>query len=311
MKLYRMICTASAFAALISGSVTCGLCVAWRKASVCAWAYSTDCANCGLTIAPHPSPGYVQLCWVSIGCEKVSSTVMSCTDCGSCGPGRTSETATVPAAPGTGLLSTCKTKCPVDGAHHPDPGLRSTVADARPDAANVLEYQHGQKPMLLFTLCVKVKVKFSVPSAGLEIPSMLCSTHGPTATSVVEPELIDCQGQPNLMLGRWTLSPTRCRNPESAAMTSQARALRKIKPATTATTPHVTQRGMRRLRLRHLHRQSGRPKSSSSGSSASGVRLRAISKRTMRPSYRGESGGIRPPPGSRGSRPPARPRTAS
>jgi hypothetical protein len=44
------------------------------------------------------------------------------------------------------------------------------VADAWPTVAKVAEYQHGQMPMPLDTLCVKVKLKFSVPSAGREIP---------------------------------------------------------------------------------------------------------------------------------------------
>jgi hypothetical protein len=173
---------------------------------------------------------------------------MSCTDCGSWGSGRTSDTATVPAAPASGLVRTSSWKWPVDGAHQADPGLRSTVADARPDASNVLEYQHGQKPMLLSTLCVKTKLKFSVPRAGLEMPSMFCSTHGPTETSVVEPALIDCHGHANVMCGRWMSSPTRCRNPDSAAMTAHATALRKIKPTTAAGTPHASQRGRRRRR---------------------------------------------------------------
>jgi hypothetical protein len=44
------------------------------------------------------------------------------------------------------------------------------VADAWPTVAKVAEYQQGQMPILLETLCVKVKLKFSVPRAGREIP---------------------------------------------------------------------------------------------------------------------------------------------
>ena len=44
--------------------------------------------------------------------------------------------------------------------------------------------------------------------AGREMPSIFCSTHGPTSVSVVVPTM-DCHGHANLMLGRCTLSPTR------------------------------------------------------------------------------------------------------
>jgi hypothetical protein len=84
------------------------------------------------------------------------------------------------------------------------------VADPCPTAAKVAAYQQGQMPMLLDTLWVKVKLKFSVPRAGLEIPSIFCSTHGPTSVSVAVPALIDCHGQDSLTCGRCTLfSPTR------------------------------------------------------------------------------------------------------
>ena len=57
-------------------------------------------------------------------------------------------------------------------------------------------------PMLLDTLCVKVKLKFSVPRAGREMPWIFCSTHGPTSVSVVVPALTDCHGQASLTCGR-------------------------------------------------------------------------------------------------------------
>jgi hypothetical protein len=57
------------------------------------------------------------------------------------------------------------------------------VADAWPTVAKVAEYQQGQMPMPLDTLCVKVKLKFSVPRAGREIPWIFCSTQGPTLVS--------------------------------------------------------------------------------------------------------------------------------
>ena len=66
----------------------------------------------------------------------------------------------------------------------------------------MLAYQHGQKPMLLLTLRVKTKLKFSVPRAGREIPSIFCSTHGPISVSVVVPAAIDVHGQASLMFGR-------------------------------------------------------------------------------------------------------------
>ena len=122
--------------------------------------------------------------------------------------------------------------------------------------ANVAAYQQGQMPMLLDPLCVKVKLKFSVPRAGREIPWIFCSTQGPTLVSVVVPAVTDCHGQPNLTCGRCTLIPTRCRVAPSAVSAAQAIALRKIRPATIRIAAHVSLRGMRGRR---------RPRSGRSG----------------------------------------------
>src|SRR5271165_115554 len=102
--------------------------------------------------------------------------------------------------------------------------------------------------MLLETLWVKTKLKFSVPRAGREIPSIFCSTHGPTLVSVVVPAAIDCHGHPNLMLGRCTLSPIRCSAAESTASATNATALRKMSPASASRAAHLSQRGTRRRR---------------------------------------------------------------
>ena len=120
------------------------------------------------------------------------------------------------------------------------------MAEAWPTVAKVAAYQQGQMPMLFETLCVKVKLKFSVPRAGREIPSIFCSTQGPMSVSVVVPLLTDCHGQASLTCGRWMLIPTTCRVADSAASTAQAIALRKIRPARTRTAAHLSLRGMRR-----------------------------------------------------------------
>ena len=61
----------------------------------------------------------------------------------------------------------------------------------------MLAYQHGHGPILLETLCVKKKLKFAWPRAGLEIPSIFCSTQGPRSVLVALLALIVCHGQPN------------------------------------------------------------------------------------------------------------------
>src|ERR1700721_2016288 len=55
--------------------------------------------------------------------------------------------------------------------------------------------------MLLLTLWVNTKLKFSVPRAGCEMPSIFCSTNGPSSVSVVVPEVIDVHGQASLRAG--------------------------------------------------------------------------------------------------------------
>jgi len=59
-----------------------------------AWEYSTASANCGFRTSPQPSPGYVQLCCVSMGRDGTLSMVTSWTDWGSCGWGSTMLIAT-------------------------------------------------------------------------------------------------------------------------------------------------------------------------------------------------------------------------
>src|SRR5207244_8184349 len=53
---------------------------------------------------------------------------------------------------------------------------------------------------------------------------------------------------PNLTLGKWTLMPTRCSAAESAIRTTEAIALRKIRPSRTRTAVHLTQSGTQRRR---------------------------------------------------------------
>src|SRR5580704_6967089 len=102
--------------------------------------------------------------------------------------------------------------------------------------------------MFLDTLRVNTKLKFACPRAGLEIPSIFCSTHGPRSVLVVVPALIVCHGQASLILGRWALMPTRCRAPESAIRARAATARRKIRATATRTAVLIAQRGMRRRR---------------------------------------------------------------
>src|SRR5215467_111849 len=78
------------------------------------------------------------------------------------------------------------------------------------------------------------------------MPSIFCRTHGPRLVLVVVPALIVCQGQANLILGRWAFTPIRCSADDSASSTSHATARRNIKLTTTSTAVHVTQRGTRR-----------------------------------------------------------------
>src|ERR1700689_4474328 len=103
-------------------------------------------------------------------------------------------------------------------------------------------------PMFFVTLWVKVKLKLAVPRAGLEMPSIFCSTHGPRSMLEVVPALIDCHGHESLTWGRCTLTPTRCSAEESATSTAHATALRKISPIRRMTTPHFTGTGIHRRR---------------------------------------------------------------
>ena len=109
----------------------------------------------------------------------------------------------------------------------------------------MLAYQHGHGPMFLDTLWVNTKVKFAWPSAGLEIPSIFCSTHGPRSVLVVAGATawIACHGQPNFTLGRWTLIPTRCSAADSAIRTTDAIAWRKMSASSARIAVHLTQRG--------------------------------------------------------------------
>src|SRR5262249_36455880 len=88
--------------------------------------------------------------------------------------------------------------------------------------------------------------KVTRPSAGLEIPSIFCSTQGPRSVLVVVPAVMVCQGQANLMCGRCTLMPTRWKAADRAMSTTAAIARRKISPITTTTADHLTQRGTQR-----------------------------------------------------------------
>src|ERR1700722_1465537 len=149
-----------------------------------------------------------------------------------------------------GWLRTRRWECPVEDFHQAVPGLRSTVADARPTAANVAEYQHGRKPMFLVTLRVKTKSKLALPSAGLSIPSIFCRTSGPTSVLVV----VDDHGHPNETCGRWTLAPNRCSAADSAASTAQAATRRKNSSTIAITIVHRAQRGMNRYHRRRGYR---------------------------------------------------------
>src|SRR3984885_6383791 len=104
--------------------------------------------------------------------------------------------------------------------------------------------------MFFDTLCVNRKLKLTRPSAGLDTPSIFCTTHGPRSVFVVVvwTTLVPaCQGQPNLMLGRCTLTPTTCSAADSAISARDAIALRKISPRA-ITAVHLAHGGMRRRR---------------------------------------------------------------
>ena len=104
--------------------------------------------------------------------------------------------------------------------------------------------------MFLDTLWVKTKLKFSVPSAGLEMPSIFCRTHGPICALVVLPAVIVCQGHANRTCGRWTLKPRKWNVADSAISTTEAITRRKIRPTSTTAALHLTHRGTQRRRGR-------------------------------------------------------------
>src|SRR5450755_4598159 len=104
--------------------------------------------------------------------------------------------------------------------------------------------------MFLDTLRVKTKLKFSVPSAGLEMPSIFCRTHGPICAVVVLPAVIVCQGHANRTCGRCTLKPRKCSIAESAIKTTEAITRRKIRPTRMTTALLLTHRGTQRRRGR-------------------------------------------------------------
>src|SRR5215468_6539117 len=102
--------------------------------------------------------------------------------------------------------------------------------------------------MFLETLWVKTKLKLAWPRAGLEIPSIFCSTHGPRSALVVVPAVIVCQGQAKLMLGRCALMPTRCSAADSVVTATEAIARRKMSPSTSRKAAHLIFGEMRRRR---------------------------------------------------------------
>src|ERR1700686_601363 len=99
--------------------------------------------------------------------------------------------------------------------------------------------------MFLETLWVNRKLKLASPRAGLEIPSIFCRIHGPRSVLEVVPALTVCHGQPNRTVGRWMLMPTRCRAAESAISTTDAIALRNIRPTVITAAVHLTRGEMR------------------------------------------------------------------
>src|ERR1041385_3195803 len=104
--------------------------------------------------------------------------------------------------------------------------------------------------MSLETFRVNTKLKFTRPSAGLEIPSIFCSTHGPTGVVVVEFDVTDCHGQPNLIDGRWMPIPTRWNAADRANRTPHPTARGKIRPSTTSAAIHLYRSGIHRRRGR-------------------------------------------------------------
>src|ERR1700689_1169114 len=103
--------------------------------------------------------------------------------------------------------------------------------------------------MGLDTEWVNRKLKVVVPSAGLSMPSIFCSTSGPT--SVVEVLVSeDDHGQPKGTCGRGALTPNRCSAPDSTASAAQAAIRRNTASTTTISTVHRSQRGIREYQRR-------------------------------------------------------------
>src|SRR5450755_2313490 len=105
--------------------------------------------------------------------------------------------------------------------------------------------------MFFDTLWVKTKLKFSVPSAGLEMPSIFCSTQGPSWALELVAALIVCHGQASRTCGRCTFSPRKCSEADSAISTTEAIARRKISARIAVAALHLTHRGIHRRRRRY------------------------------------------------------------
>src|SRR3984885_10697791 len=99
------------------------------------------------------------------------------------------------------------------------------------------------------TECVNRKLKVVVPSAGLSIPSIFCSTSGPTSVVELDDDEED-QGQPNVTCGRWTSAPNRWSAADSAASTAQATIRRKTRTTMTITALQRIQRGIHEYQCR-------------------------------------------------------------
>ena len=95
-----------------------------------------------------------------------------------------------------------------------------TVADACPTAANVPEYQHGQNPMFLDTVCVKMKLKFSVPRAG-RVPVMLAA---------MAPRMLDLAGEHTDGTVLWMTGPATVRDYVVPALSAAASAAGRPSP---------------------------------------------------------------------------------
>src|SRR5579875_1949514 len=98
--------------------------------------------------------------------------------------------------------------------------------------------------MLLDTLWVNTKLKVTVPSAGREMPSIFCSTHGPTLVLVVVAAPC-CHGQASLICGRCTSTPANRNTADSAISAIAAIARRNTSATSPAVAAQPAQRGTR------------------------------------------------------------------